>query len=253
MVLRLVLVSIVAGLGVTPPAESEVAGWSCTVQTWLDARLAEWNVTQPSDEGTAVSPSLPAADLDVAALERALMAAFGELPGEGETAAVPGTVAGDRPGADAEFEAVVEEMVAEFALDESEPAATEVRLPAVPAVVTDAEAHAEEIEAEIVEAELDTGETSGTISAPAMATLPAGEDELCEVADGYELPPCIEMTREPAERTALAPRDEEAPAGCVTAAPTPGSPLRHAVRLTRDAVYAWINLLQSPALVTVPQ
>jgi hypothetical protein len=247
MVLRLVLVSIVAGLGVTPPAESEVAGWSHTVQTWLDARLAEWNVTQTSNEEAAASDSVPAADLDVAALERALTAEFGEQPGE--TAAVPGPVVVDRAGADAEFEAIVEEMVAEFSIDETEPATTEVTVP----VVTNAQAQAEELEAEIVEAELDAGETSRSVSAPAMATLPAGEDELCEIADGCDLAPCIEMTREATERATLAPGDEEAPAGCVTAAPTVGSPLRHAVRLTRDAVYAWINLLQSPALVTVPQ
>jgi len=31
------------------------------------------------------------------------------------------------------------------------------------------------------------------------------------------------------------------------------SPLRNAVRLTRDAFTAWMNLLQSPALVTLPR
>ena len=39
MVLRLILVSIVAGLGATPPAENEIADWSRTVQSWLDAPL----------------------------------------------------------------------------------------------------------------------------------------------------------------------------------------------------------------------
>jgi hypothetical protein len=86
-----------------------------------------------------------------------------------------------------------------------------------------------------------------------MASLPAGEDELFEIAGDCEPGPGTEWTCQAAEPMAPARRQEEAPADRATAAPTAGNPLRNAVRLTRDALFAWINLLQSPALVTVPQ
>ena len=57
MVLRLILVSIVAGLGATPPAENDLANWSRTVQSWLDARLADWSVCLPVNE--LAPPPLP--------------------------------------------------------------------------------------------------------------------------------------------------------------------------------------------------
>jgi hypothetical protein len=252
MVLRLVLVSMVAGLGVTPPADSEVAGWPRSVQTWLDARLAEWNVAQPVDERDSVSLSVLAADFD-AALENALLAAWGDLPGKAKALAVPGPTAVDRAGADVDFEAVVEEMVAEFSEDETAPPASDVRVAAVPPVATNAKAQGESLEEEIVEAELDAGEPIKTVRAPAMATLPAGEDELCEIGDDCALGQLAESSPQTIEPTAQAPRDAAAPAAHAPAAPTLGSPLRDAVRLTRDAVWAWINLLQSPALVAVPQ
>src|SRR4051812_47907519 len=50
MVLRLVLVGIVAGLGVSPPAECELAGWTRSVQTRLVAWLAEADALKPLDE-----------------------------------------------------------------------------------------------------------------------------------------------------------------------------------------------------------
>jgi hypothetical protein len=248
MVLRLILVSIVAGLGVTPPAEGDLAGWSCTVQTWLDARLAEWNATQPLDRSESVSSPVLAEDFDITALESALMAAFGELP---TTAAVPGRApaAVDRAGADVDFEAVVEEIVADFGQEatETEPAASEIESPVW--------SEAEDLEAAITEAELDAGETSYSVAAPAMATLPAGEDVPFDSVDDCELPvpQGAAWARQAAGLTDPAWLDEDAPASGDTAAPTADNSLRDAVRLTREAVYAWWNLLQSPALVTVPE
>jgi hypothetical protein len=264
MVLRLVLVSIVAGLGVSPPAEDELAGWSRTAQTWLDARLAEWNATQPLDRSESVASSVLAEDFDVAALESAVIDAFSALP---EAVAVPGSVAVDRAGADVDFEAVVEAMVADFAPDATgtKPVASEVEAP----VWSNAAARAEELEAEIIEAELDAGEravevgvaeldageTNWCVPAPAMATLPAGEDVLFDSSDDCELllhqGAGTEWTQKAAEPADPAPLAEEAPVSRDTAAPMADNSLRHAVRLTRDAAYAWWNLLQSPALVTV--
>jgi hypothetical protein len=258
MVLRLVLVSVVAGLGMSPPAEHEVAGWSRTVQTWLDARIAQWNGTQPRHEDDPVGSSEPelAADCDVAAaLERALMAVFGELP---ETAlAVPAPVAVAPGEDDRDFEAVVEEMVADFSEDDTEAGAREVQAPAVVAVEMDeeVEVEVEDLEAEIAAAELEAGAASRNLLAPSMATLPTGEDESFTIADDFELGPGAELTLQASEPTAPAWLEDEVPAGCPAAVPTPtaSNPLRNAVRLTRDALYAWINLLESPALVTVPQ
>jgi hypothetical protein len=246
MVLRLLLVSIVAGLGVTPPAESEVAGWSCTVQTWLDARLAEWDVTQPPDDGHSGPALSLTEDLDAAVLEQELMGLFDAQPSA--AAAVPAPVAVER-GADRDFEAIVEEMAAEFSQDQTGSGEPEAKVALVPPAAMDAEADPADLEAEIVAAELETGEISPNVPAPAMANLPAGEDELFQIANDFDQRVSLELTRQTPEQTAPAPLDEEAPAARATAA----NPLRDAVRLTRDALYAWINLLQSPALVTVPQ
>ena len=78
MVLRLILVSIVAGLGATAPTENEVAGWSRTVQTWLDARLADWSVCLPLNEEALPPPPLAPADLGVVTLDDELLALYGE-------------------------------------------------------------------------------------------------------------------------------------------------------------------------------
>jgi hypothetical protein len=245
MVLRLVLVSIVAGLGVTPPTESEVAGWSRTVQTWLDAQIAEWKVT-PLDDGQSGSYSLFTEDLEAAALEREFMELFNAQPGSEQ--AVPASVAVDQ-GEAREFEAIVDELVAEFSQDGTEAGQSEVRLPVTDAVGMTTDAEPADLEAEIVEAELDSGAASPNVPAPAMATLTAGEDALFEVVDEFEPRSDLDLARQAPPQAVPAPGDEESPA--IGAAAT--NPLRDAVRLTRDAVYAWINLLQSPALVTVPE
>src|SRR3954452_1773511 len=51
MVLRLVLVGIVASLGVSPPAECELAGWTRSVQARLVIWLAKAEAVKPMDEG----------------------------------------------------------------------------------------------------------------------------------------------------------------------------------------------------------
>jgi hypothetical protein len=254
MVLRLVLVSIVAGLGATPPAESEVAGWSRAVQVWLDARVAEWNLAPARDGCISTPPTgVPATDLDVAALERELMAVFAAEPVVEQAAAAPASTGQGQ--SDLDFAAVVEEMVAAFSQVAAEAPAPEPKAPAPPApssatIVAD---EAEALEAEIVEAELAGGDSISTVAAPAMATLPAGEDEWLAIADEFDLFPAFEPVREAPLAVVPPTTPEEAPAATTAVTPPAGNPLRDAVRLTRDAVFAWLNLLQSPALVTVPQ
>ena len=82
MVLRLILVSIVAGLGATPPAENEIADWSHTVQSWLDAQPCDWSVCLPPNGGPSPlpAPSPALAELGIATLDDELLALFGDEP-----------------------------------------------------------------------------------------------------------------------------------------------------------------------------
>jgi hypothetical protein len=248
MVLRLILVSFVAGLGVTPPAESELAGWSQTARTWLDARLAEWNAFDLLDEDSV--PLAPAAvpgpsfDFDFAVLEDDLASIFAAEP---PAAAPAPTPAADAPSdEDRAFAVVVDEMVAEF-FQELSPT-PQVEAPR--AVVVEIEI--EVLETEIAGAELDTGAPTNVPAPNAMATLPSGEDEYFELVEDFDLAPApaVALSRAPDDTGAAppAPADEDAR---TPDQPEAGSPLRDAVRLTRDAVFAWINLLQSPALISV--
>jgi hypothetical protein len=260
MVLRLVLVSIVASLGVTPPAEGEVAGWSRAVQTWLDARLAGWSEAEPVLESAGVpSGGALGADFDVAALELELelMAAFAAPPAAAVVTAAP--VEDERSGEDGDFLAVVEEMVADFTQVEIEETtitpADQEPAPVVPPVAVADEAEVWSREAEIIEDELAVVAPSAIVAAPPMAVLPAGEDEMLGDALDFLLVETAEARLRAQTSTAPAPV-EDADQTCPTVAPPAagaGNPLRDAVRLTRDAVYAWLNLLQSSALVTVPE
>lgn len=65
MGLRLILVGVVAGLGLTLPTGKQFEAWKVSAQTWMNARLAEWDEPMPADESAFVliaEPTATAAD-----------------------------------------------------------------------------------------------------------------------------------------------------------------------------------------------
>jgi len=275
MVLRLILVSIVAGLGTTPPAENEVAGWSRTVQSWLDARLAEWSVSLPPNEAVLPPPPPALAEPGAATLDEDLLALFGDeaaletpapspepkatadaglatlddelaaLVGDEPAAIVPPPIE-DAQSADRLFDAIVDEMVADFS--QPEPAAPVTPAPALDLVASQAEV--DELERAFVEAESAGAFADTLVPAPVVMALPVGENEFLEYGDEFDLGVAPESNRVADEVDLPAPAIEEVPAA---SQPTSCDPLGEAVRLTRDAACAWMNLLQSPAIVTLPE
>jgi hypothetical protein len=279
MVLRLILVSIVAGLGATPPTESEVGDWSHTVQIWLDARLSEWCVCLPLNEPAlrAPAPANQVAPLDdewlaffdeeptlqapapaparnsdtekvadggLDALDDELRAFFGEEPAVVLPDPIEDAVAAERA-----FEAIVDEMVAVFSQGE-----TGSRAAVAETLVQDSatrQAEVDELERAYVEAEAELAKalTDPIVSTPAMTLLPAREDKARELGDEFDLGPAPgpTQTAETIGTPALA-LEEAPPVGHPAAA----DPLRDAVRLTRQAALAWMNVLHGPALAALP-
>jgi hypothetical protein len=257
MVLRLVLVGIVAGLGVTPPAESELSGWTRSVQTWLDAQLVEWNArgllneeerafdsaaeAPAANETTTKVPARDAeedalADLDFETLVDATADEFAGEPAADEPARID-----EKKSAEAEavaFDAVVDEMVADFSKVEVADKAT----PAAP-IVDEADA----LDLELAET-LDLV-TRAIDAAPSKAeTVMQGTDyQPLEVGEDLYPGEAYVLNRDAEGLGASAPIGGIDAVGGVTT----GNQINQAVRLTRDAVYAWLNLLQSPAIVTI--
>jgi hypothetical protein len=185
----------------------------------VDARLAEWIAQQPRDDGTAATVAdVPAADSGLAITDEELAALFvyewqldlalASTTGEEEDAA-PAAPAPDLPeqtalDADSEFDAVVEEMVADFARQET----------------------------------------------PVVVAEPTGTFEPYPLCDDLYPGLAYELNRQ-AEGLDIDAAEVDAPPPGPAPSETAGNQLSTAVRLTREAVFAWINLLQSPALVTI--
>ena len=54
MGVRLILVSVVAGLGLTLPSGKQVTSWRDSAQGWVSTRLAEWDARMPVDESAFI-------------------------------------------------------------------------------------------------------------------------------------------------------------------------------------------------------
>ncbi|AMV36732.1 hypothetical protein [Planctomyces sp. SH-PL62] len=70
MTLRLVLVSLVAGLGLGLPAWPKIEGWVDTTQKWMNARLAEMDVRRGEEKQYVVIHDLLAAEMERARAAR---------------------------------------------------------------------------------------------------------------------------------------------------------------------------------------
>jgi hypothetical protein len=254
MVLRLILVSMVAGLGLTPPAEGQMAGWSRAVQTWLDARLADWDGAPALVESVrASSAGELASDFEIAAWELEILATYGDPPATTAPATTP--IADHPSDRDRDFSAIIDEMVADFCQEITSRCTTETKVPApVPASgVAATAAEIADLEAAIVAEELAAGEPSAIVQDPPMGVLPAGEDAPFEIDLDYVPLESSDTRLDETIPAASAPADDQRSLGTAPDVAPAGNPFRDAVRLTRDAVFAWINLLQSPALLTVAE
>lgn len=253
MALRLVLVSMVAGLGVSPPAEGELATWTRSVQTWLETRIAEWDARQALEaspcedvEVAEAPPSVPGiAELKQAIAAEPVVNPSPIVPARGEDP----FVIDDRA-----FEAVVEEMVAGFIKEEETIAATRGRSTAETAdSSTGPAADAESERSDALPGDVEGGGLDPSGTTTTTTTTEAATDvsisEPLEVEDDLYPGLAFALNREaegisrPDTDDGRLPEDGE----------TDDDQLSNAVRLTRDAVYAWMNLLQSQAIVALPR
>ena len=243
MALRLILMGVVAGMGMSLPNPDDVVGWCGAAASWVDARFL--GLEEPT----------PPVETDVVLMDETTPA---ETPAQ-----MP---------SDEQFNAVMSDMATAFA-KEMTPATTEpsvvriVEAPAAPPVEVippakpaKAAEPANEEKVAVIDPDatfnLVMNETVGAFKAD-LATLP--HDEPAEVV----------ATAEAVETPTIDPLPLEAPAAQVASttdatASTPASEpskevqeghpdrLEHAMRLTREAVFAWASLIHGPAVVTIP-
>jgi hypothetical protein len=256
MMLRVVLVGIVAGLGISPPSENELTGWTRSVQTWLDAGFLAFNAEDLTgeDEGAGevaveaptakdvapeastpapVKVAMPLSDADDLSEDDDQPAAPIAAIDEDEEATAP---TGDAAAAEAvAFDAVIDEMVADFSRAEIRPRPTADDLAGLD--FDDAMELVAEAIANVPAQPRADPETKGDQPLEIDDELYPGEAYvLNREADGLPDPAQVSPEGESEDAAGHASADRQ---------------LNHAVRLTRDAVYAWINLLQSPAIVTI--
>jgi hypothetical protein len=237
MGLRLILVSAVAGLGLSLPNTDDLNAWALRVQDWMIVKLAEWDAPYPNEGGAFVF----AAD------------AFDSTAIEPAPAAAPSVQAIPEEEDGAGFDAILEEIVKGFPADPTPvpPAAKEI-LVENPTDVDETPKPGpdfDEIQEEVVAGFLADLAPAQPASEPAVATVEPGStpaeapkgdspEESDELYEGlaYSLNREAEGIAVDQETNADASRTEQ---------------WVHALRLTREAVFAWANLLHGPAVVTI--
>jgi hypothetical protein len=277
MVLRLVLVGMVAALGVTLPSRHELETWGHSAQCWINARMAEWDTRTSIDEGAFVyvndpaefAPSVPAkhevSDKAFAAIVDEMAMAFARdaepaRKRETETAAAPlihepATVAvsdslaiapptepaspelDEANEMDLAFSVAMEEVAAMFATDLHAPKVIVEPSDEVFAAVM------EEMAAEFAR------QPATAAAEPAAQSRSPKAEQVAEVEDpyageAYALNRASEGICDPGAV-------EAANASTASASAAPSDRLTNAVRLTREAVFAWASLLHGPAVVTI--
>lgn len=276
MVLRLLLVGLVAGLGLSLPSRSDFDTMARSAQHWMNDRLAEWDTHTSSDQGTYVFVVEP-------------------TPTPAPFAAADPTslvVATPVPDSDEGFADALGESVASFAQDE-----LAARTRATDPVVKSLAELVPSDPASLLAISLPTGPAfapNGDLTTPELAfgasSEQTGRDLSADVVarksidqpdSSFEV--ALEETVVSFTRDALflglaradqTPRGEpleidgdlyagEAYAlnrlsdGISTPVPPDDAAgknpnrLTNAVRLTREAVFAWASLLHGPAIVTI--
>lgn len=305
MGVRLLLVGLVAGLGLTTPSASQVKQWTESAQAWVYTRLAEMDARMPADQSAFVyvadGPVVLAEEPTPVAKDATTQAPAPApaQPAAIETKTVPASVQAER-------QQFLDELTAGLEVPSApapEPAAAVVETPA-PRDNDDAFLAAQ---SDVIEA------FAADLAAPAPTPIETPKALIAAVVatpsvpivwnlDRFENDPAQSLARQVADAFAGVPEavvadQPAAPAfapiavqeisamdiavalnveseGLVlpTPAPAPAAPavvsspsveeprldlsgragrLGHAVRLTREAVYAWANLLHGPAVVTI--
>lgn len=80
MTLRLVLVSLVAGLGISVPGWPMLEGWVASSQKWMNARLAEWDDRQSDEQNYVVIHDLLKVEMERARTARLAKQAANHRP-----------------------------------------------------------------------------------------------------------------------------------------------------------------------------
>jgi hypothetical protein len=312
MALRLFLVSVVAGLGLTLPNGRQIDAWWHSAQTWMNARLAELDARVSAEESeyvyftdiaasrteTAATPaenpkdqpevttrisSVDSADrpevvgptpaisttndlaagLPIPSDPSAIVESELIAPNAEPVAIVPAV-------SDADFEAVLDAMIVTFAADlplkpreSSEIVIAAVEVACEQPVDPDADLFSP-AEQSLVPTPLLTDADFGaaldemiaifSAESQAISNSPAVQAVVIETED---LDPGLEQdmnrssdeaTRAMASESARTPEQETSPALSAS-----DDQLARAVRLTREAVFAWASLLHGPAVVTIAQ
>ena len=274
MVLRLILVGLVGGLGLSAPTQRELDAMSRSAQEWVVARLAEWETETTSEHGTSAFLVVPADSSQP-------LAVLAPAP----TPATTPTLVSDN-----DFGLVLDDTVAMFAQDELASATREmdelvksddqlpmvdpsqalaIDLPAAPVAIASEdmaspdlalEGPAQEEVTEIAPAEVAAAEApndpdqifEGVIEEVVLSfdldtsTLASTE------ANSSDQP--LEISEDLYEGEAYALNQisdgiEDSIPSADKANPTEDQ-LTQAVRLTRQAVFAWASLLHGPAVVS---
>jgi len=278
MGVRLILVSVVAGLGITLPSVKQVSSWKDSAQGWVSARLADMDARMPADEKAFiyVVDSAPFPEDEPAAAVIAVPAPKA-TPAPVATVAAkvasvecnsPETLASgiDTPSAPMDLDeiealtgwAVVENLDDPFDQAQGETlksfAADRERVVAAPAPSQNL-AVAVQPEPALSSTDLTDSDDMQEGSAYLFETEPAkaaSEPVTNALEVGEDLYPGIAyaLNRE-AEGLGLNESIQPRPAAPVAQPANSTSSLSQAVKLTREAVYAWANLLHAPAVVTI--
>jgi len=266
MVLRMILVGLVAGLGLNVPAPSDFDSMTRSAHNWMNARLAEWKtMTTPDDDPyvIVVEPT-PTAPLP-AAPAPASDEAFASVLQDTIDAFAQDTLASARPELEQDLksrEALVDDLAESLAIDlptqpdpvssddsvssdelalempDSAPAPT---LPPVEVAEVAPEVDVDQLFASVVDEMVIDFEQN--VSTATLAQVePAGDDDDQVAADNLETAQNLDaINSETLDKTAPTTGVENKPETRLTTA----------VRLTREAVFAWANLLHGPAMVTM--
>jgi|GEM_PF-5991523 len=233
MALRLILMGVVAGMGMNLPTHDDVASWRRAVECWVNARFDDWDSRMPVDgsafrfgrEAVASAEAVPALTVPL----------------------------------DDQFNAVVADMTAAFAKEMAPAVVVES-----PALVVEAPRLTPVQETLPLEAPAEPMRTEREGQANEDVAFQAVMDQTVGgfVADLAAHRPLV--SKGDASVAAVKPRESDSAEGparvsAVTkksSTPSRGTQVEedqfsHAMRLTREAVFAWAGLLHGPAVVTI--
>ncbi|WP_406696619.1 hypothetical protein V5E97_37105 [Singulisphaera sp. Ch08] len=243
MVLRLILVSLVAGLGCDMPTRHELDTMAQSAQQWVNTRLADWDFQTTSDDESYVLIADPA------------------------QTTLPPAAPAPAPVSDNDFAGVLAENVALFAQDELASSTREmdqfvkngdqlatvdsskslaIDLPTAPAdMVID-----ESIPTDITEIAFEGWNQESTESHPGEVVSSTPAHQLDLAFDGVIEETITSFAVDAATLAASTPSPDNDSFETDVRGKAENR-LTNAVRLTREAVVAWASLLHGPAVVTI--